>query len=187
MRLYRRWPVSDPLAGDEVPFASGPFPAPALGEEIWVLGKAGPVGKGRVVRWIPTARDGNLCGALSTVFILSMKPKPRDPAVVAFRPAGAWSAPPTARGYYDSPPVAPEASPKSFAFGADLDGDGALDLAEASQPGACQGLPTAQRLAFDASYEGCDGEYCSEIWVRGATGRLQVAERVSHGVRSLGY
>jgi hypothetical protein len=121
------------------------------------------------------------------VFILSVRPKPGDPAVVGFRPAGAWSAPPKARGYFDSPPVAPEASPKSFAFGADLDGDGALDIAEASEPGACQGIPTARRLAFDPAYDGCDGEYCSELWVRDATGKLRAVERVSHGVRSLGY
>jgi hypothetical protein len=186
-RLYRRWPVSDPLGNDEVSFASGPFPAPAVGEEIWVLGKAGPPRKSRVVRWIANPHDGNLCGAPSTVFVLSVRPKPSSPAVVAFRPVGPWSAPPTARGYYDSPPVASEAGAKNFAFGADVDGDGALDIAEASEPGGCQGSPTARRLAFDPAYDGCDGEYCSELWARDATGKLQVVERVSHGVRSLGY
>jgi hypothetical protein len=151
-----------------VSFASGPFPAPAVGEEIWVLGKADPPRKSRVSRWIPNPHDGNLCGAPSTVFVLSVRPKPSSPAVV-------------------SPPVAPEARAKSFAFGADVDGDGAVDVAEASEPGGCQGSPTARRLAFDPAYDGCDGEYCSELWARDATGKLRVVERVSHGVRSLGY
>jgi hypothetical protein len=185
--LYQQWRVSDPLAADEVPFASGPFPAPAPGEEMWVLDKVGPVGKGRVVRWIPVSRDGNLCGGPSTVFILRMRAKPRGSAIIAVHPVGAWSAPPKARGYYGLPPAASAGSPEFFKFGVDFDGDGALDIAETSHPGACQDLPAAQRLPFDSTYEGCDGEYCSEIWARSVTGKLQVAERVSHGFRSLGY
>jgi hypothetical protein len=187
MRLYRRWPATEPLAKDEVPFASGPFPAPGVGEAIWVLGRTGPIGKGRVVRWISNAHDGNLCGGPSTVFILSMEPKPSDPEALAFHPVGTWSAPPKARGYDHSPPGGPEGSTGRFDYGADLDGDGVVDLAQRSAQGACQGLPAARKLPFEPTAEGCDGEYCSELWSRDASGRFQVTERVSHGFRSLGY
>ena len=187
-RLYQSLSVPDPLGKDEVSFTSGPFRAPAVGEEVWVLGKAGPIGKARVVRWIPAPHDSRYCGGPSTVFILSVKPKPRESATVAYRPAGAWSAPSRARGYHRLPPAVSEFPANAADHGADLDGDGALDVVVSTdrQRGACQGAPTAQRLPTDPAYQ-ARGAACTELWARDANGTFRAVERVTHGVPDLGY